>query len=101
QQVMGGRGGRLVVGQAGRVPAGAVPVLGDHLRFVQRDPPGYAVAERLAEDRGVLGEPLRRVPVGPAALVLEFLWQVPVEQRRGRGDAVAGQLVDQRLVVVE
>jgi hypothetical protein len=41
------------------VHAGAVPVAGDDERLVQRDPPRDPVAERLADDRGVVGEPQR------------------------------------------
>ena len=101
QQVVGGgrRGGG--VAQPGRVVAVAVAVGRDHLRLVQGDPPGDPVAERLGGQSGVFGEPFGRIAVRPASLVLQFLRQVPVvEGGRGR-DAVPGELVEQRAVVVQ
>ena len=101
QQVMGGgrRGGG--VAQSGRVVAVAVAVGRDHLRLVQGDPPGDPVAERLGHQGGVFGEPFGRITTRPAPLVLQFLREVPVvEGGRGR-DAVPGELVEQRAVIVQ
>src|SRR5262249_5087637 len=68
---------------------------------VQGDPAGDPVTERPGGERGVLGEPFGRSADGPAAVVLQFLRQVPVVERdRGR-DAVRGELVEQRPVVVQ
>ena len=52
-------------------------------------------SERRPGERGVLREPLRGVAHRPAALVLEFLRQVPVIERGGGRDPVLGQLVKQ------
>src|ERR1700729_365983 len=79
----------------------SVAVAGDYLRFVQRDPPLYPVAERPGDDRRVVGEPRGGIPDRPAALVLEFLRQVPVKERGRGGDATGSKLVQQLLVVVE
>ncbi len=101
QQVMrgGGRGGGVV--QPGGVLAVPVAVVGHHLRLVQRDPPGHPVTEGLGADRGVLGEPLRGVAHRPAAVVLQFLGQIPVVERDHGRDAVHGEFVQQRAVVVQ
>ena len=95
QQVMGGGGGRGGVTQAGGVLAVPVAVADHDLGLVQGDPAVHPVAERLGDDRGVIGEALGGVAGGPAALVLELLGQVPVVQGGRRRDAVLGQLVEQ------
>ena len=101
QEVMRGGSRGLGVPQAGGVLAVAIAVVGHDLRFVQRDPTGHPVTEGLRADRGVLGEPVSGITYRPAALVLELLGQVPVVQR-GRGrDAVLGELVQQRSIVVQ
>ena len=51
--------------------------------------------------RGVVGEPVGGVARLPAALVLQRLREVPVEQRRHRRDAALVQAVDQPLVEVQ
>jgi hypothetical protein len=101
QQVVGDGGGNGVVGQARGVHAGPVPVVGDDVRLVQRDPRRHPVAKRLADDSRVLGEPQRGVAAGPAPLVLQGLRGVPVEERHARPDPALGQRVKEPLVVVE
>ena len=54
------------------------------VRLVDRDPVLDPVGEPLADDGGVLGEPVDRVAVQPAAVVLERLRQVPVVERHHR-----------------
>ncbi len=93
------RGGWIV--QAWCVLAGAVTVAGHDLRLVQRDPVLDPVAERVGDDSGVVREALGRVPHCPAALVLDFLRQIPVVERCGARDALAGEFVEQPLVIVE
>ena len=101
QQVVGGGRGRGGVAQSGCVVAVAVAVGRDHLRLVQGDPPGDPVAERIGHQGGVFTEPFGRIAVRPPPLVLQFLRQVPViEGGRGR-DAVPGELVEQRAVIVQ
>ena len=101
QQVVGGGRRGVGVAQAGGVVTVAIAVGRDHLRLVQGDPAGDPVAERLSGERGVLGESFGRTANRPAALVLEFLGQIPVIERdRGR-DAVLAEFVEQRAVVVQ
>ena len=66
-----------------------------------RDPVGDEIAERVEEDRRVLGEPVDDVARRPAALVLERLRQVPVVQRRQRPDPALEHALDERPVEVE
>ena len=101
QQVVGGRGRHRVVAQSRCVHADAVPVVGDDKRLVQRDPARHPVAERLADDRGVVGQTERGIPGGPATPILQRLRQIPVEERGRRGDPALRERVDQRLVVVK
>jgi hypothetical protein len=101
QQVVGGGGRGGVIAQPGRVVAVPVAVGRDHLRLVEGDPPGDPVAERLGGQCGVVGEPFGCIPTRPASLILQFLREVPVvEGGRGR-DAVPGELVEQRAVIVQ
>ena len=91
QLMVGGRQGVEHQGLAGGVQAESVAVDGVDERFVERDPHRDAVAEALGHDVGVLGEPGGGVPVEPAAVVLQRLRQVPVEQRDHGGDVVLEQ----------
>ena len=61
----------------------------------------HLVRERLVDERRVLREPRRGVPVRPSPGVLERLRQVPVVQRDDRLDPVPIERVDQSAVVVE
>ena len=95
QQVVGGRGGGGLVRGPGAWTPMPVAEVGDDQRLVERDPALDPVAERLADDGGVLGEAQRGVAGGPAALVLQRLRQVPVEQRGRAGDPALRQGVKQ------
>jgi hypothetical protein len=70
-------------------------------RLVERRPRRDAVAERVVQRGGVLGEPVGGVAVGPAALVLERLGEVPVVERQPRADAGVVELVDETAVEVQ
>jgi hypothetical protein len=83
------------------VSADAVALVGDLLWLVECDPEAAGVADRLGHEPRVVGEALGGVALGPAAVVLERLRQVPVVQRdRGR-DATTGEPVDERAIEVE
>ena len=89
------------IGLSGRMRADPVALAGRYLGLVQRDPHADLVTELAREQLRVLGEPLGGVAVGPAALVLELLREVPVVDG-GQGDDVAiAQAVDQRAVEVQ
>ena len=81
--------------------AEGVAVEGDGDGLVERDPLRHPVTEPLAGGRAVLGEPLRRGPVHPAAAVLEGQRRVPVVQRGHGGDAGGQQQVHQPVVEVQ
>jgi len=55
----------------------------------------------LHDGGAVVGEELGGVAVGPASLVLQGLWQVPVVQRRQGGDAGRQEFIDQPAVEIE
>jgi hypothetical protein len=95
--VRGGQGAEQQ-GLAGRVDAQPVPEVGGDDGLVERDPELHPVAERGGGEVGVLREAVRRVPVPPAARVLQRLRQVPVVQRGHRVDAAPEQLVHQPVV---
>ncbi len=100
-EVVHGLQAREPVGAAGRVHAGGVAEVGGAPRLVERRPGGDAVAERLPDHAGVVGERLRGAADRPAALVLERLREVPVVQRRDRRDVPREQPVDEPGVEVE
>ena len=85
----------------GRVLAGAVAEEPRDVGLVDRHPVRHAVGEALADDRGVVREPVDGGPVQPAAVVLERLRQVPVVERDHRLDARLEQAVDEAVVEVE
>ena len=70
-------------------------------RLVEGRPHLDPVAERVVHVERVLGEPLRGVADGPAALLLQRLRQVPVVQRQPREDVGIQQLVDEPTVEVD
>ncbi len=100
QVVRGAQRGRRV-GAAGGVHTGGVAQEGGAPRLVQRDPLLHPVAERLADDLRVLGEAVGRLPLGPAARVLQLLRQVPVVEGDGGLDPGGQQLVHQAAVEVQ
>ena len=98
QQVVRRAQRRGRIGAPGCVHAGGVAEERRAPRLVERRPEGHPIAEPVADQRRVLGEPVRGVACRPAAPVLQFLRQIPVVQRdRGR-DAGGQQGVDQPVV---
>ena len=100
-EMVRGTQGRHRIRTARGVHPGSVPQERAAPRLVERDPLLHAVAERLADDLRVLGEPQRRVALGPAARVLQLLGEVPVVEGERRLDAAGQQLVDQTAVEVQ
>jgi hypothetical protein len=86
---------------AGRVHAERIPERGHDERLVESDPQRHAIGEPSRGDAGEVGEPVRGIPRHPAARVLQRLRQVPVKQRRHRGDPARQQAIDQSVVEVE
>ncbi len=100
-QVMRGNRCLEAVAMPRRQRAMQITAVGDHPGFVQGGPAWHAVVQRLEHHRGVLGEPVRAVPVEPAAAVVQRRGQVPVEQRDIRRDAVFQQFVDQPRIEIQ
>ncbi len=96
--VVGRREGLEHQGPAGGVDAHRVAVDGVDEGLVEGDPGRDAVPQAVGDDRGILGEPVRGVPVQPAAGVLQVLREVPVEEGGQRGDAHCQQVVHQPVV---
>jgi hypothetical protein len=84
-----------------RVQSERVAVDGVHERLVEGDPQLHPVTEGAPHDVGIFAEACRGVPVEPAALVLQRLRQVPVEERGDRVDALAQERVDEAVVEVQ
>jgi hypothetical protein len=101
QLVVGHRQRAEEEGLSGRVLARGVAEGHVDERLVERDPEPHPVAERLADQPGVVGEPERRVAAQPAAAVLQGLWQVPVEERDDGVDALGQQGVHKAVVEVD
>ncbi|MDF9805554.1 hypothetical protein M2436_004101 [Streptomyces sp. HB372] len=100
-QVVGGAQGREVAGPARGVDPVPVPEERRAPGLVERRPGRHPVAQRPGHQARVLREPVRRVPLGPAARVLQLLRQVPVVERGDRSDPGRQQLVDQTAVEVQ
>ncbi len=83
------------------VHARLVPAADKALRLVQGHVALDAVAEAFADQRRVVGEPVRAVRIHPAAPVPEFLRVVPVEEREEGRDAGFEKAVDQLVVEVD
>src|SRR5918999_3462867 len=83
------------------VDAEAVTHPGRDPGLVQGDPEPNIIREGLVDDAGVLCEAFARIPVGPAAQVLQRLRQVPVVEREHRLDGALPQAVDEPAVEVE
>ena len=68
------------------------------LRLILRDPELDAIAESLADEARVVGEPIGDVAIHEPAALLERLRQIPVKQRAKRLDAGLEQSVDQAVI---
>src|SRR5829696_1150221 len=86
---------------AGGMDAEAVTHPGRDPGFVQGDPEPDTIREGLVDDARVLCKAIARVPVGPAAHILQRLRQVPVVEREHRFDRALPQAVDEPAVEVE
>src|SRR5215203_251465 len=70
-------------------------------RLVQGDPEPYAIRESFVDDSGVLCKALARIPVSPAAQILQRLRQVPMIERKHRFYGALSQAVDKSAVKLE
>ena len=91
--------------QAGSLLGAAVAQVRGAPRLVERRVRVHAVTQALGHDAGVIGDPVRRLALEPAALTAVFrrhvLRQVPVVERHDRRDAVFEQAVDDPAVEIE
>ena len=78
----------------------AVPEEGDAPGLVERHPGVDHVTEGVLGYAGVLGKPVNRLGVEPAAPVLQGLWQIPVIEGGNRSDPGPGQLLAKPAVEV-
>ena len=86
---------------AGGMHAQDVAVGGDGGGLVDRHPAGHAVPEGSRGDGGELPQPVGRVPVHPAAGLIQRQRGVPVVERGHGGNAVGEQQVDQPVIEVQ
>ena len=89
------------VAMPGGEPAGQVPAVRHDPRLVDGRPQPDAVVEGAHDDARVLGEPVRDVPVEPAAEIVQGGGEIPVVQRHHGGEPVREQRVDQAVVEVQ
>src|SRR3546814_9158746 len=82
----------------GRERAVQIAAVGDHPRLVQRHPFLHPPIEAAVHHRSIFGEPVRTIPVQPAALVVERGGQVPMVEREQRLDVVLEPFIDKPLV---
>src|SRR3954453_15714982 len=78
-----------------------VAQVGGAPRLVEGGPHRHPVTKGTGHDGRVLGKTQGGVAVGPAAGVLELLWQVPVVEGDDRLDRTLEQRVDKARVEVE
>ena len=88
QEVMDGLHRSNAEGLAGCMHSGGVSEKCRAPGLIERDPVGDQVPKRLLGSGGVIAEALGRVPVEPAAGILQGLRQIPVIERRVRRYAV-------------
>src|SRR5215213_10497898 len=62
--------------------------------LVKGDPEPYAIRESFVDDSAVLCKSLARIPVSPAAQILQRLRQVPMIERKHRFYGALSQAVD-------
>jgi hypothetical protein len=83
------------------MPTLPVADAGERFGFVENDPLADAIAQRLRHRARILGETFRRIAIGPAAVVLERLRQVPVIQRDDGANARFEHRIGDALVVIQ
>src|ERR1019366_8139770 len=98
---MVGGGGLADVLYSRRVATRAVAQPRRTPRFVERDPSFDVVTEGSSDDVDVLGETLGGIAHAPAALVLQWLGQVPVVEGERGLDVALAQTIDQSAVEVQ
>lgn len=87
--------------QTGRLDARAIAEHGENDWLVDGDPARDTVGEVLADEAGVVREPVGRVPIQPSPALLEWERGIPVEERRARRDPGLEQAVDEAVIEVE
>ena len=88
--------------EAGREAALAVTHFDEHREFVDSEESPHPVAQPLGDISRVVGERaggVARLPAAPP--ILQGLRQIPMIERRERGDSVGEQFVDQAVVEIE
>src|SRR5437762_11181553 len=101
QQVMGDRNRLRLARMPGGVLSPRMSYPRVHPRLVVRRPEVDAIAEARSDRLRVVDERLGRRALAPAALVLEYLRRVPVEEGREGLDPLLEQRVDEPVVEVE
>src|ERR1700756_4913295 len=86
------------VDDAWRLAAKAVAEQREHARLVEGCEAFHPVAIAARDHACIIRESLRAIAVGPTALVLQCLRQVPVIEAKPRLDATADKRIDQPIV---
>jgi hypothetical protein len=69
--------------------------------FIERYPAGYPVPETPDRLFRIIGKPLRRIRILPAAFIIKGLREIPVKQSRARLDVFCQQFIRQPVVEIE
>src|SRR5690606_20021951 len=84
----------LPVGQSRCLPAKGIAEQREDPGFVESCETLDAVSIAVTDERSVVGEPADAITMGPAALVIESLRQVPMIQTDPRLDSSGKQFID-------
>ena len=100
-QVVGGDTGSVVVPHARCVQAPGMAEKRAGPGFICRDPERHPVAEVFHDRPGMVGEPVRGVPIQPTATFLQVLGKIPVVERDHRRESVLEERVQDTVVMIE
>ena len=88
-------------GDSGRMTAGAISEHRLNVGLVEHRPVLDAVAQAPGRDLRIVGELFSDVAVGPAALLLQRLRQVPMIEAKPRRNAARNEPIDQAIVKIK
>ena len=83
---------------AGRVQPGVEAEISEADRLIQRHPMLHPVGQLIHHHLHIIGEPIRRIPVEPAAPMIQRQRIIPVKQRHIRRNAGPEQFINQLVV---
>ena len=101
QEMVGCGDGCVRLDPTGSVLAGAIPVIRNDVRLVDRGEVTDAISQPARDDGGVVREGMGGGAIGPPTGILKRLRKIPVVEGRVWSDAAGQQLVDETIVEVQ